>query len=390
MAMRFRGTWVGVCFWGAVTLLLAGCGSVEPEQDSGSSGQVSGRSGEWTQLPDAPLSARHEADGVWVDGRFVVMGGWSSPSCPPNADCAPPAESALRDGASFDPATKRWTPIADAPVPVAGLNGVVAGGRVYLLTPEQERADSPTSFLSYDPGSDTWTKHPLPPTWGALVAAGSAVVAVPESDENGATTDAAFDIKTNKWQRLPDDPLGPSFDRSAVWTDGGLLLAAKDLVPNPGADGPALVRLARLDDGFSRWSTLPDSEIIGWGPMAVQDRVVWPGTGSADGGGVGNWGRDYFEGGIFEPASGQWQALPRAPWKPALGAYPVVAGSRALVAGHLLDPATGRWTRVPKLPGEQRAAATVIASPDLLLFWGGSTIGERPANFDTGYLLHLD
>ena len=44
------------------------------------------------------------------------------------------------------------------------------------------------------------------------------------------------------------------------------------------------VRLARLDADRSRWTTLPDSEIIGWGPVTAGSRVVWPSTGSADGG----------------------------------------------------------------------------------------------------------
>jgi hypothetical protein len=132
---------------------------------------------------------------------------------------------------------------------------------------------------------------------------------------------------------------------------------------------------------------LPNTGVIGWGPVAVGSRVVWPGTGSADGGAVGNWGRSYPEGGILDPSSGTWQALPRPPWPPALDCCTTVVGDRVLVGGQLLDPATGHWTRVPQLPGVTRRAATVVGGPRTLLVWGGATTGTRPGNLATGYLL---
>jgi hypothetical protein len=210
---------------------------------------------------------------------------------------------------------------------------------------------------------------------------------VPGSDELRPAVDAAFDPEVNAWKELPADPLGPSFDREAVAVDGELLLTAKDLVPDPGAERPAVVRLARLDAGLSRWTTLPDSELIGNAPVTVGTRVVWPGTGSADGGQVGNWGRSYPEGGIFAASTASWQPLPRAPWKPVLGCCAAVVGNRLLVGGQLLDPATGRWTRVPPLPGGEPVAAAVIGGPDTLLVWGGATAGNSPVNLATGYLL---
>jgi hypothetical protein len=201
----------------AILLPLAGCGSVEPEP---AAAPGSGRSAQWSRLPAAPLSARYEAAGVWVADRFLVLGGWSSSMCPAAASCAAPEQPSLRDGAGFDPATSRWTRIAVAPVPLAGANPVVAGGKVYLLTADQGRTDSPVRFLCYDPASDTWTTHPLPPDSGTLVAVGSSVLAVPGTDEHGDSTDAVFDPRQDVWKELPDDPLGPSFDRSAVPIEG--------------------------------------------------------------------------------------------------------------------------------------------------------------------------
>jgi hypothetical protein len=392
--MRFAGSTVGVC--AAVMLLITGCASDDPGQGASAAlvGQRFGSVGAWTAVPEAPLTARHEADGVWVAGRFVVFGGRSSPICPPNADCRGPAEPALRDGASFDPATGRWARIADAPVPLEGLNSVAAGDRLYLLAGEPGRADevgqaeNPLTFLSYAPKQDTWTTHPLPPMPGTLVAAGPSVVVVPGSDEGKQAIDAIFDVITNSWQQLPDDPLGPSSSRSATWVDGSLLLAAKDFESTSAAQ-PSLVRLARLD---GTWSTLPDSEIIGYEPVAVGTRAVWPYAGSADGGKVNGWGRSYDEGGIFDSSTKQWKKLPSRPFEATTDCCNgVVIGDQVMVNSQLLNPATGRWTRIPPLPGTERLSATIVGSPDALLVWAGATMragqSGRPENLSTGYLL---
>ncbi|HZB47713.1 MAG TPA: hypothetical protein VE547_01350 [Mycobacteriales bacterium] len=351
-------------------VLTAGCGGGADEPAT------------WTAVPAGPLAPRHSAVAVWVGGRFVVVGGRSGPPCPPGAGCAAPAEPALRDGAILDPAAGTWTRIAAAPVPVAapGSAPVVVGDRVYLLT------GTPAAFLSYDPATDRWQRLRPPPVEGGLVAAGETVLVVPFQSGRGA--DAAFDPRSGSWRSLPRDPLGPSFDRFAVPLGDRVLLTAKELVPDPGADAPALVRLAALDTGLTRWSELPDSEIIGTGPVAAAGRVVWPYTGSADGGGTGNWGRSYPEGGILDPATGSWQPLPAVPWpaQPTTCCAAAV-GDRVLVDGHLLQPATREWTRVPPLPGGVRLDAATTAGPDLLLVWGGATENDYRTTLATGYLL---
>src|SRR5690606_35019681 len=97
--------------------------------------------------------------------------------------------------------------------------------------------------------------------------------------------------------------------RETAWLDDRLLLTAKDLVASPGSDGPAVVRMSVLVD-WSAWGPPVDTEVIGWGPVAVGERVVFPGTRSADGGTVNRWGRAYPEGGTYDPATGTWTDLP--------------------------------------------------------------------------------
>lgn len=198
------------------------------------------------------------------------------------------------------------------------------------------------------------------------------LIAVSGSDEQGRTADQVFSPATGRWSNLPDDPLGPSFDREMVWLGDRLLLTAHHLVDNPGADGPSLTRLAVLDGSLKHWTTLPDSEIIGGNPQWVAERVVFPATGTADGGEVGNWGRDYSYGAIWDPATQAWSQLPSAPKRRSrlAGAVGSVTDT-TLVDGHLLNPRTAAWTEIPPGGWGDRTDQTILTSPDTIFVWGG-------------------
>ena len=162
--------------------------------------------------------------------------------------------------------------------------------------------------------------------------------------------------------------------------DGRLILTAKDLVPSPGADGPALVRLAELDPTMTTWTVLPDSEVIGSDPVEAGARLVFPDVGSADGGGVGNWGRSYPMGAIYDPEAGTWEPLPEVPGR---SSWPRLAvGDRVVVGETLVDPATGTATALPGNPWADEDDPAVAASPTSIFAWGA--MADRST---TGYLL---
>ena len=98
---------------------------------------------------------------------------------------------ALRDGASYDPATDTWQPIADAPVPVSGGDPLVLDDQLYLLVGDSSRSDSPISFLRYDPGTDAWTALPTPDRreWSDLIATDRAIVSMYSPHEKGPKID---------------------------------------------------------------------------------------------------------------------------------------------------------------------------------------------------------
>jgi hypothetical protein len=349
----------------------------------------------WGRLPESPLSARRESAGAWVRDRVVIVGGWSDRPCPAAADCDI-AEPAERTGASYDPISTGWSRIADAPVPVSGHNTAVIMDDLYVLTYDVFAGDIEPTFLRYNVKADSWTTLPAPPAAGNLVAAGDRILAIPGSDENGAVVDSIFNPETSTWTVLPDDPLGPSYDREGVWLHGTLKLSAKSL-PRAGSGGPSGVRMATLDRAFSTWFSQPDSDIIGTGALAAGDRVVFPFYGTADGGAEGAWDRPYSYGGIFDPGDNSWKALPELPAGTELDEYangrpPQVLGHEVLIGGRLLlDPMALTFTELPKPTWAPRIQSTVITGLDSILVWGGVTYGEDGlgVNHADGYLLGL-
>lgn len=397
----------GPVITGVLAAALSGCAPAAPTQSPVETVSTPHSRTSWTELPESPLSARRESAGAWVGDRFLIVGGRADQPCPPGADCDT-TEPARRDGASFDPDTGTWQRLADAPVPVSGSNTAVVDGALYLLAYDGVSGVPPTEpgggqvpfFMRYDLSTDAWTTLPSPPAAGDLVAAGDRVLAIPGSDENVVGVDSVFDPATKTWTPLPDDPLGPSFDRTALWVGGEVLLAAKDLVESPGADGPSLVRLATLDRALEVWTRLADTDIIGIGAVAAAGRVVFPFSGSADGGAVGAWDHPYANGGIYDPSARTWSDLPDFPDLPegadldeyANGQPPQAVGDSVLIGGRLvLDPVAGGVTVLPQPTWSPRSGSTVLTGGGTVLVWGGVTVDDDPtgANSSVGYLLRL-
>lgn len=344
----------------------------------------------WRRIPDGPLSPRHLVAGGWLAGRFVLAGGWSSRPCPDGASCAMPEEPALRDGAAFDPAGGTWSSLPDAPTPIGDpTRSVVVGRRWYVLTMDLGLPDSPDAFLCYDADRNRWSTLPVPPRMDVTLIGTDAagILAIGGSDEQGVTEDFRFDPDRARWTRLAEDPLGPRFDREGAWLGDRLLLAARELVASPGAERPSLARLALWDPIADRWTKGADTEVIGWRPTWVGERVVWPKIGGGDGGQTGNWGRHYSYGGILDPRIDQWTALPSPPAGPGLGDDVVLTiGTRVTVGGHLLDPVRLDWINVPESPIIDRNGSAVVAGDSTILVWGGADDWD---NFADGHLLRV-
>lgn len=339
--------------------------------------------GEWTRLPDSPLSPREGSAAAHVpspDGDLAVfVGGYTGQPCPPNADCVIPEAATASDGAAYNLGTGAWEPIADAPRPVPSYSPtaviddtlyVLAGGRV----------------LAWDAGDDAWTvlEAPVAPGWAALEAHGDALVVVSGSDENGIRPDQVYETGTGTWSRLPSDPLKPSFDRVLVATPAGLVLTAKPIAPDGGPEDPALVQAALLPDGEDRWRTLPSpgDQLGGWHWTWTGRRLVDPTPGGADGGEVNNFGRTIPYGGALDPATGTWTSLRGTPDE-FTGGWPVeAAGSRySAVQGWVYDDGDARqgssWTRLEQPGGAPGEPGPGVWVDDMLVVAGGAD-WDRP------------
>lgn len=353
-------------------LLFASCG------ERANSGSRDLSAGSWEILPDSPLAARRSAHAFAIDHKLMIVGGTAAEPCPVGADCGEPSEAPFSDGAVYDPDQARWTEIADAPLPIGYGTGAVADGRLYLLItdggsthPEVRRA-----FVSYDPGRDVWAELEAPPDDPTLMLApaGDDIIAYQSTQENGVTADLIYNPDDQSWSELPRDPLRPSFDRSIVWTDAGLVLLGIEVVPNPGSKEPSFYRAAILD-GSGRWVRLPDSEVIGWNPQWSWSagQVVNASIESADGGEVNGWGRSYPAGGMLDPITKEWAPLPSVPARAGdfTGIY-AFGGSRALVgSGWTFDAASGGWLELSRPDGAPESEAAAAWVGDELFVWGG-------------------
>ncbi|WP_144127330.1 hypothetical protein [Catellatospora sichuanensis] len=354
----------------AAVLALAAC-AAPPSQQEGSPAAGPG----WRALPGSPLSPRAQALGLWTGREVLLIGGIDEP-CPPGADCAGDP-SPLREAAAVDPDTGRWRGLAEMPVALRWMHGVVVGGTAYVRgrsTGEDE------VLLAYDIAADRWERAALPPAAeSVLVAAGNMLVAMRGSEETAAGPDYRYRPDTGRWAELPADPLGAGFDRTMVWTGRELVLFDRELVPNPGADKPAVARAALLDPARGTWRRLPDSQQLSTGPWLVDGRrLVNPSLGGADGGQVGNWGRTYHNGGVLDPATGTWSALPDPPpaeWGGS--AFNATSAVYASSSGPVLNAATGRWSVLPPLTKDEVTGHTVVAAGNRLLVFGGARWPEQ-------------
>ena len=335
----------------AAVLCLACCGQDMPIDlaDRGS----------WVRLPDPPLSGRDYANVVGVGDEVIVFGGTDF-LCPPGADCSIGESVAFADGAAFDRSLNEWRPIADLPVATDLADTAVVGDQVFALT--RGLGAVTRELVAYDMVDDAWNKIGLPfeafphGSW-SLAAVGGAIVLYATTDERGMAPDWVFDPALESWRELPDDPLGPGFNRSMVWNGEALFLFDKALVDSPGgADGPSYTRAARYQNGV--WTALPTADTIGPGPELVdRHRLIAPVLGCADGGTNNNYGRCIPYGAVFDTTANEWSELPNAPGRGRKGAwvYGGFSGTDLVVgstSGPFFDAAADEWFDLPPLDPE--------------------------------------
>ncbi len=326
----------------------------------------------WRALPAPPLAPREQAAGVWTGREAIIAGGSDTRPCPPNAGCLPARRPPRRDGAAFDPATGRWRRIARAPVAFSFAATATAGRTAYFLAPgDASRPGAPRALLAYRADRDRWRRLAPPRHRDTLLAAGGRLVAFAH--------DARAQVRAGgRWRPLPPDPLGDVRVRSYVWSGRELVqIACTSATPD---DGPCLVRAAAFDFAAGSWRRLADAAIHDTNLWAAASGVVVnPALGTSDGGATNGWGRAYPNGGILDPATGAWSALPDPPsanhWE-AAGVLWADGAAYFARSGYVLDVPSATWLEVPRRAADVHGETVVSAGRDLLVF-GGARFARR-------------
>lgn len=300
---------------GALTLfvvILAGL--VVRAATQNSSPVIDGPGSEWIRVPDSPLSPRSGASIGWTGDEIVVFGGWTA-MCPPGADCMGPEELPYRDGAAYDPIQQRWRPIADAPLPINRTSTVTLNGEIFALAASWANGSNvatPRTLLRYDAPADRWRTYDLPSSAGQGIVATDSTVIVYSTSSNGHPEDVEFDPETETWAEVPDDPVGPSYDRLFVWADQTLVLFAKSSTASSSPTSPTLTQTARLD-GRAWTDMLSEGPFHSWWAIPDGSRVVLAQLGCSDGGDSNPFERCVSAGGVLDLETWAWSELPNAP-----------------------------------------------------------------------------
>lgn len=318
----------------------------------------------WTTTAPSPLSPRFGSLTTWLDGRFYVVGGWDGGPCPPGSRCDMP-EPNLRDGAAYDPATDRWTMVAEAPLPIGRgfAEGVAHQGAFYV-----QSSIGDGSFWVYRSDTDQWRELASPPSHGRLVATPS-LLALNTYDGNPAHY--AYQPATDSWEPLPAGPIDACNGWSTQAAGERLLV-----IGNCGPKGAEL-HTGLYDPGTGEWSepsvipgvsVEPTSDYTGGDLVQVAEKLLWPSA---------LWAFSSTRTpGIYDLESRTWRevsvdvvpgGLSFRGLNPQFG--PAVLDGLGLVEanGNLLDVRAATWVKVPLAPVPDRWDPVVAAGPSSLL-----------------------
>ena len=122
----------------------------------------------WRAVAANPL-ARTEAVGATVGGKLYVFGGFNGDTPEGSGHW-----TARRRGDAYDPATNKWTRVADMPEPFSHASGTVVGTVIWFVGGYVGNHPGPatTHVWKYDTVANAWSRGPdLPVARGAGAAA---------------------------------------------------------------------------------------------------------------------------------------------------------------------------------------------------------------------------
>jgi len=193
----------------------------------------------WRNLPASPLQTRFGAGGTWTGKKLIVAGGFTSGPPPQNAN------KPLRDGAAYNPVTRKWQKIAPMPLGRWGATAVWDGREVLFIGGRTGTANRLTvRGLAYNPATNHWRWLPLMEyprdtfaavwtgrqllIWGGLTATN---IPPPHGE--------AYTLATGQWTAMPASPLRGRENPTAVWTGRQLIVWGGSIPTKIYTDGAA-------------------------------------------------------------------------------------------------------------------------------------------------------
>ena len=342
----------------------------------------------WQRLPAAPISGRFMPAAVWTGRQMLVAGG-----------TIPGAGSArLTDGAAYNPTTRRWQRIPDAPQAARGLASTAVWTGRQMLVWAGNSPDGPAVGAIYDPAKWSWrmmATSPLGPRESyTTVWTGRELLIYGGSSGDGIATPAAaaYNPASDRWRLLPMAPIASRVAHAAVWSGREMLVWGGYSVVNG--------RIVRFGDGAAynpRTNT--------WRPIAKRTpglslaaawtgsrMLVWTDNRTATGA---------TKGALYDPTRNRWTPTTAGPAMTGDLSGPVWTGSeliawdRGSTSGHVpsrgiaYNPARDTWRILPRGPlatrhGLGRLGAAVVWTGKQALIWSGWTTAAQDAPFTDG------
>ncbi|HEX2035178.1 MAG TPA: kelch repeat-containing protein [Chloroflexota bacterium] len=336
---------------GALVLLLAllspiGCGAAEPP-------------GSWRPLPAAPV-ARFEAQGAVVDGKLYLFGGFYNSGM-----------NASNRSEVYDPATRRWTRLADMPEPVTHAAVAADGTTIYFLGGYVGRhpGGSTPHVWKYDVLTNTWSPGPDLPAprgaGGATIVGRNLHFFGGTSRTTGTTEDPDqphhYVLSLNggsRWEERAPLP-NPRNHLGAVTLGGKIYAIGGQHAENEGTSNQSTVNV--YDPSSDSWSEAAGLPVprghIASSTFVVNDRIMVIGGSINDGGccGLGT-----AEVSLYDPTTDVWARLPDLP-TPRKSPVAALVGNEIIVTtGNPGDatpraeswslPVADRWDRGVPMP----------------------------------------
>ncbi|MEO6628859.1 MAG: ubiquinol-cytochrome c reductase iron-sulfur subunit N-terminal domain-containing protein [Aquihabitans sp.] len=321
---------------------------------------------DWRPIATAPLSERSRPTVVWAGDQLIVWGGFDGLSPP--------------DGASWEPTTRSWSSIADAPAGLTADGFAVWDGAEMIvgLTESDSGADwfdrgdeehPPVGIAAYKPTTDTWryvtALVPRELQRQAVLAADRLVVAV-RAVAPGAAGHEEDIVLVDKVLGTTR-PLDPGPFAASPHSDGSgevaLTVIGSFIVATPNWD----LRPWVLDLAAETWRRVsaPDSTSIYLLPATAAGITAL----FRESSGPGIWVLDPADRGPSAWTRGSPNPIPAPHWS----FDPVWSGTELYLPGGAYDPTSDTWRPVgapPRGKNRRRRPISLWADDSLLLFGG--------------------